>query len=146
MSNGFKKCVLAIQKKTIKTHKKPIHKHRWMLGKRQFEITFQRGEILHTHTHTGFISKTHCTVKTAAKWQRRKEGGKESEIVRTSAKGNREEKKKEKTHSAMGFHQHLYKQSVCILEVLSHSLYFLQHTYTFTLLPDLPFFVFFMCS
>lgn len=61
-----------------------------MLGKRRFEITFQRGEILHTHTHRLHIkdllsSILHCENScqmTEKKRGRKRERDSENECKR----------------------------------------------------------------
>lgn len=107
--------------------------HRWMLGKRQVEITFQREEILHTHTHTrlhikGLLSSTlHC--ENSCQMTEKKRGRKRERDSENECKRQQRGKKKEKTHCTMGFHQHLYKQSVCILEALRRSQFALPSTH-----------------
>lgn len=93
----------------------------------------ERRNLAHTHTHTrlhikGLLSSTlHC--ENSCQMTEKKRGRKRERDSENECKRQQRGKKKEKTHCTMGFHQHLYKQSVCILEALRRSQFALPSTH-----------------
>lgn len=117
-----------------------------MLGKRQVEIIFQREEILHTHTHarpyikdllsSTLHSENSCQMTEMKRGRKRKRDS-ENECKR----GKEKKRRKRKPTALLGFHQHLYKQSMRMLEAQRHTLVlvcvsFNTHTLIYLLPPN----------